>query len=596
VTGRAVAQETEEMGSSGHAKGYNWLGEFVAGAVRETQSEEPDSAARILPARWMELVDGPSPEKAIGPIGPYRIERRIGRGGMGVVFQAFEPALIRTVAIKFLTPRLAAAPLARARFSREGQAAAAIKHPNVVTIHAIGEHEGLPYLVMEYIDGITLAHRLEREGMLERKSILRIGLQVARGLAAAHEQGLVHRDIKPANILLEGGLDQVKITDFGLASIATEPWRLTASGVLLGTPAYMSPEQATLSAIDHRADLFSLGSVLYHMCTGELPFPGPTLKSILTGVREAEPRPIRDLNPDIPVALQDLIRRLMAKDPADRYQSARELVGVLADELAEIQGRTRRPSRENQEQEFQPPEVPTAAQEGGQLDLVDSWDDTGRYPRTKDHATTTLTASGLSIARRAVPVIGVAIVVTIIALAIIWSLPKWWRDFGKDTPSILLLALTGIAVFTWSLGQLVTAVRRHAAADSAKRRRVGVLRNALATAILLPTAGTAYLELSAYAQSRRALNAVNARQLKGNSAPPTRKEVEALIGRTAEDLPAGTMPNPYDVTYRWKGVFRTYALGARYLPTGNNMRDPRASPAEGEGESDTLDTIIDVLE
>lgn len=110
---------------------------------------------------------------------------------------------------------------------------------------------------MEYVKGITLADRLEREGIFERKSILRIGLQIARGLAAAHEQGLVHRDIKPANILLEGGLDQVKITDFGLASIAAEPWRLTASGVLLGTPAYMSPEQATMSAIDHRSDLFS---------------------------------------------------------------------------------------------------------------------------------------------------------------------------------------------------------------------------------------------------------------------------------------------------------------------------------------------------
>ncbi|HKI19524.1 MAG TPA: serine/threonine-protein kinase [Isosphaeraceae bacterium] len=431
------------MESPGRERGDNWLGEFVAGALRETQSEEPESAAHILPSGWMELVDGRSPEKAIGPIGPYRIERRIGRGGMGVVFQAFDSALVRPVAIKFLTPRLAASPLARARFSREGQAAAAIKHPNVVTIHVIGEHEGLPYLVMEYVKGITLADRLEREGILERKSILRIGLQVARGLAAAHEQGLVHRDIKPANILLDGGIDQVKITDFGLASIATEPWRLTASGVLMGTPAYMSPEQATVSAIDHRSDLFSLGSVLYHLCTGDLPFPGPTLKSILTGVREAEPRPIRDLNPEIPVALENIIWRLMAKDPAGRYQSARELVRMLADGLAEIQGRTRRPPRKDQGQEFRPPELPGAAKEGGQLDLVDSWDDADPYPCPKNHAAATLAASGLPIARRAVAVIGVAMAIVIIALALISSLPSWWRDFGKDTPSILLLAFAG---------------------------------------------------------------------------------------------------------------------------------------------------------
>ena len=147
----------------------------------------------------------------------------------------------------------------------EGQATAAIKHPNVVTIHAIGEHEGLPYLVMEYVKGITLAGRLEREGILEEVHPPHRPPGRSRGLAAAHEQGLVHRDIKPANILLEGGLDQVKITDFGLASIATEPWLPTASGVLMGTPAYMSPEQATVSAIDTSADLFSLGSVLYHL-------------------------------------------------------------------------------------------------------------------------------------------------------------------------------------------------------------------------------------------------------------------------------------------------------------------------------------------
>ncbi len=185
----------------------------------------PTTGEPALPPAWMELIGEPTPGESIGPIGPYRIDQRIGRGGMGVVFQAFDSALRRVVAVKFLSPRLAASPLARVRFTREAQAAAAINHPNIVTIHAIGEHEGLPYLVMEYVAGITLDDRLKQDGVLERKSVLRIGIQIARGLAAAHDQGLIHRDVKPANILLESGLDRVKITDFGLACVMADPWR-----------------------------------------------------------------------------------------------------------------------------------------------------------------------------------------------------------------------------------------------------------------------------------------------------------------------------------------------------------------------------------
>jgi serine/threonine protein kinase len=585
------------MESSERGADENWLREFIAGAVGDSRSDEFETAARIPPPAWMELI-GPSPSKAVSSIGPYRIDRRIGQGGMGVVFQAFDSALLRHVAIKFLTPRLAVSPLARARFSREGQAAAAIKHLNIVTIYTIGEYEKLPYLVMEYVDGITLADRLEREGMLERKSILRIGLQVAQGLAAAHSQGLVHRDVKPGNILLEGGLDGVKITDFGLACVTTEPWRLTASGVLVGTPAYMSPEQAGFSAVDHRSDLFSLGSVLYHLCTGEPPFPGPTLKSILAGVREAEPRPIRDLNPDIPVALEDVIRRLMAQDPTQRYQSAHELVRALADVLAEMQGRILKPSRVGQEQESRSPERGWAALQGSQLDLVDSWDDAGSFSRAKDVGeTATLATSGLSIVRRALAVTGAAMVIATIAVGTISALPTWWREFGQDTPSILLLAFTGIAVFTWSLSQLVIAVRRRGAGRSSKRSRAGVLRNVLATAILIPTAGTAYLELSVYAQSSRALRAVHTRLMESINSPPLmRQEVERLIGRTAEDPLPGTFPNQFEVAYRWRGVFRTFVLRAKYVKLRRNMGDPTAKPAEGEEGFDTLCWISEVLE
>jgi hypothetical protein len=188
--------------SSGRGE-KKWLRDFIAGAIN---AAEPADLAPSTPPEslsWVDLAKGMLLGESVGP---YQVGDMLGRGGVGVVFQEFDSTLCRPVAIKFLSPRLASSTLARVRFIHEARAAAAINHPNVVTIHAIGEHEGLPYLVMEYVDGITLASRLERDGMLERKSVLRIGLQLARGLAAAHEQGLVHRDVKPGNILLEGGL------------------------------------------------------------------------------------------------------------------------------------------------------------------------------------------------------------------------------------------------------------------------------------------------------------------------------------------------------------------------------------------------------
>ena len=163
-----------------------WLRDFIAGAVEEVKEGESARSAAVLPPAWMDLIEGMSAGKSIGP---YRISERLGRGGMGVVFKGFDPTLRRVVAIKFLSPRLAVSAIARLRFTREAQAAAAINHPNVVTVHAIGEHEGLPYLVMEYVAGITLAHRLKDAGLLELRSILRIGIQMARGLSAAHFPG-----------------------------------------------------------------------------------------------------------------------------------------------------------------------------------------------------------------------------------------------------------------------------------------------------------------------------------------------------------------------------------------------------------------------
>ena len=215
----------------------------------------------------LEGLDPPTHPEHLGRIGGYEVTDWLGQGGMGVVFKAFDETLNRFVAIKLLAPQWSADASARRRFTREAQAAAAISHPHVVTIHAVGEWRGRPYLVMEHINGSSLQERLRESGPLELKEILRIGSQVAAGLAAAHAQGLIHRDVKPGNIMLENDLPRVKLTDFGLAR-AVDDTLLTQYGTLAGTPQYMAPEQARGEPMDRRADLFSLGSVLYAMCTG----------------------------------------------------------------------------------------------------------------------------------------------------------------------------------------------------------------------------------------------------------------------------------------------------------------------------------------
>jgi hypothetical protein len=251
------------------------------------------------------------------------------------------------VAIKVLSSHLASNATARKRFAREAEAAAAVAHEHVVTIHAVEKDHEPPYIVMQYVSGASLQDRLDREGPLEVKEILRIGAQAARGLAAAHAQGVIHRDIKPANILLENGVERVKITDFGLARTLDDA-SLTQSGVIAGTPQYMAPEQANGEAVDHRADLFSLGSVLYALCTGRPPFRASTVMGVLKRVSEDDPRPIRDVNPEIPDWLEALVERLHAKDPRDRFQSATELAERLEQHLAYLQrpGSTPRPRTE----------------------------------------------------------------------------------------------------------------------------------------------------------------------------------------------------------------------------------------------------------
>lgn len=264
------------------------------------------------------------PEHAapVARIDGLEIRRLIARGGMGLVFEAFDAGLRRSVAVKVLAPAIAASPEARARFLREARAAAAVDHENVLPIHAVGEVGGVPYLVMPLVRGESLQARLDRVGPLPVREILRIGLRTARGLAAAHHRGLVHRDIKPDNVLLESGDEgRVWLADFGLAR-AVEDRSLTASGIVAGTPQFVSPEQAAGGDLDHRTDLFSLGAVLYTAATGTPPFAADSVVAILRRIADEPAVPPRRLRPDLPEALDALILDLLAKEPGERPADA----------------------------------------------------------------------------------------------------------------------------------------------------------------------------------------------------------------------------------------------------------------------------------
>ena len=287
------------------------------------------------PLDFLAASDSPG---SLGRLGPYEVTGVLGRGGFGVVLKTFDPALGRAGAIKVLASQLATSAAARSRFAREAKAAAAVVHDHVVAIHAVDSWNGLPYLVMPYVAGCSLQERVDRDGPLDVKEILRIGMQTAQGLAAAHAQGLVHRDVKPSNILLENGVERVKLTDFGLAR-AVDDASLTQSGVVAGTPQYMSPEQALGESVDHRSDLFSLGSVLYFMCVGHPPFRANSTPAVLRRVSDEQPRSIREVNPDVPPWLAELVERLHAKDPAQRFESATEVADIMGRYLAALQPR-----------------------------------------------------------------------------------------------------------------------------------------------------------------------------------------------------------------------------------------------------------------
>jgi serine/threonine protein kinase/WD40 repeat protein len=336
--------------------------------ARQWPSTESECAMRLT-LEGTAVLAPPLRDDEIGRLGRYRVLELLGGGGMGVVFRAEDPDLDRRVALKAMLPTLAASPTARQRFLREAKAAAAVKDEHIVHIYEVDEDRGVPFLVMELLEGESLEDRLERRRRLSIEEVLHIGKEVALGLAAAHAKGLIHRDIKPGNIWLEGlqplqasppprsgeggghsplslrfggrgvggeggrfgeGGERIKLLDFGLVwAVSSDESKITREGALLGTPGYMAPEQLDGQPADPRGDLFSLGCVLYRAATGQLPFDKGDPLATLRAVALASPRAPSEFAPDLPPALNDLILQLLAREPKERPASARQVVEAI---------------------------------------------------------------------------------------------------------------------------------------------------------------------------------------------------------------------------------------------------------------------------
>ena len=341
LTCRLTRQGLGELGNQGDT-----MGEATQGGGPTAAS--PDE-------RFDFLAPAQRPDE-LGRLGAYRVLKVLGRGGMGVVFLAEDAQLQRPVALKVMLPEIAQKATARERFLREGRAAAGIEHDHIVTIHHVSEENGVPFLVMPLLKGESLDDRLKQGEQPALAEILRLGREIAAGLAAAHGHGLIHRDVKPANIWLDAGADgRVKILDFGLARPTQDETHLTHSGVIVGTPSFMAPEQASGKVIDGRADLWSLGCVLYRLCTGRLPFQAPDMMATLMQAALEPATPPRQLNPGVPPALDDLVMRLLAKDPKDRPASAQAVV----EEIRKLEHRLSAIERGEFTQEITTPVMPS---------------------------------------------------------------------------------------------------------------------------------------------------------------------------------------------------------------------------------------------
>jgi serine/threonine-protein kinase len=279
-------------------------------------------------------------------VGRYLIGERLGRGGMATVFKAHDPDIGRDVAIKFLHAALCEDEEYHARFLREARAAGGLSHPNIVTVHDVGEIEGRPYLAMELLDGQPLSDEMADGHALPLRDVVVMGIQLARALSYAHARGIVHRDIKPGNLMRVKGTQTIKVTDFGIAHMESAgAEQRTRVGDILGTPQYMSPEQAQGERLDGRSDLFSTGILLYQMLTGQRPFLGDSLVSLAVKIAREEPIPIEKLRTDLPASLRRVVERCLAKAPDRRFQTGEELAEALGRVLAEIDEQARQKNK-----------------------------------------------------------------------------------------------------------------------------------------------------------------------------------------------------------------------------------------------------------
>jgi hypothetical protein len=285
-------------------------------------------AAPSGPAPYPFLLPPARPDE-IGRLGNYRVLRLLGKGGMGLVFHAEDPALCRPVALKVMRPNLDGDKYCWERFLREARLMASIKHESLVTVYQVGQEQGVAYLAMELLQGTTLEGWLSSERPPDLREVLRVGRQIAGGLAAIHRRGLIHRDLKPANLWVEQPGGRVKVLDFGLARFIDDDAALTQPGAVLGTPCFMSPEQARGEPVGPASDLFSFGCVLYNLCTGVGPFESDNTTAALTALAVRDPGPPHRLNPAVPRELSALVMELLAKRPEDRPPSAEAVLARL---------------------------------------------------------------------------------------------------------------------------------------------------------------------------------------------------------------------------------------------------------------------------
>ena len=317
------------------------LGSSAAAAPDRTPTLAPTPAPGTLPGSASREPSTLPPastgtDGTLRQAGRYLIRSRLGRGGMATVYRAHDPSIGRDVAVKFLHASLCEDEECRVRFLREARAAGALSHPNIVVVHDVGEIDHRPYMAMELIDGAPLSDLLDKQKTLPLRDAVVIALQLARALEYAHSRGIVHRDIKPGNMMLLRGSQTIKVADFGIAHMDDGGDQRTQVGAVLGTPQYMSPEQAKGEKLDGRSDLFSAGIVLYQMLAGERPFRGDSLVAVATRIATEEPTPLASKRPEVPASLRRVVDRCLAKQPTQRYQTGNELAEALTKVLAEL--------------------------------------------------------------------------------------------------------------------------------------------------------------------------------------------------------------------------------------------------------------------